>query len=117
MTARSGFMVGWQYSIASAFERLRAEWRIKRESIRIARTIYPPLWENVRRKIPGTSAGDLTMYAKVRAAQLAQEQVDAIMQANPALSGAFATRLLLKSADRAVESVLDAVANARRATA
>jgi hypothetical protein len=110
-------MVGWQYSIASAFERLRAEWRIKRESVRIARTIYPPLWENVRRKIPGTSGSDLTVYAKVRAAQLAQEKVDVIMQANPALSGTFATRLLLKSTDRAVDSVLAAVANARRAAA
>jgi hypothetical protein len=114
---RSIFMVGWQYSIASAFERLRAEWRIKRESVRIARTIYPPLWENVRRKIPGTSGSDLTVYAKVRAAQLAQEKVDVIMQANPALSGTFATRLLLKSTDRAVDSVLAAVANARRAAA
>jgi hypothetical protein len=110
-------MVGWQYSIASAFERLRAEWRIKRESVRIARTIYLPLWENVRRKIPGTSVSDLTVYAKVRAAQLAQEQVDAIMQANPELPGAFATRLLLKSTARAVDSVLNAVANARRAAA
>ena len=110
-------MLGWQYSITSAFERLRAEWRIKRESVRIARTIYPPLWENVRRKIPNRSGSDLTVYAKARAAQLAQEHVDFILQTNPALSGAFATRLLLKSADRAVDSVLDAVANARRAAA
>ena len=110
-------MVGWQYSIASAFERLRAEWRIMRESVRIARTIYPALWENVRRKIPHTSATDLTEYAKVRAAQLAQKEVNAVMQANPSLSGTFATRLLLKSTDRAVNSVLEAVANARRAAA
>jgi hypothetical protein len=110
-------MVGWQYSITSAIERLRAEWRIKRESVRIARTIYPPLWENVRRKIPNTSGSDLMVYAKVRAVQLAQEQVDVIIQANPALSGAFATRRLLNSTDRAVNSVLDAVANARRAAA
>ena len=68
-------------------------------------------------KSPYTSATDLTEYAKVRAAQLAQEQVDVIMQANPALSGAFATRLLLKSTDRAVNLVLEAVANARRAAA
>jgi hypothetical protein len=53
----------------------------------------------------------------MRAAQLVQEQVDVIMQANPALSGAFATRLLLKTVDRAVNSVLEAVANARRAAA
>jgi hypothetical protein len=106
-------MDGLQHSIASAFDRWRAEWR----SVRIARTIYPTLWENVRRKIPSTNGTDLTEYAKVRAAQLAQEHVDAVMQANPALSGAFATRLLLKSTERAVNSVLDAVANARRAAA
>ena len=106
-------MDGLQHSIASVFDRLRAEWR----SVRIARTIYPTLWENVRRKIPNTSGTKLMEYAKVRAAQLAQEQVDVIMQANPALSGAFATRLLLKSTDRAVNSVLEAVADARRAAA
>ena len=106
-------MDGLQHSIASVFDRWRAEWR----SVRIARTIYPALWENVRRKIPDTNGTDLTEYAKVRAAQLAQEQVDVIMQANPALSGAFATRLLLRSTDRAVNSVLEAVANARRAAA
>ena len=106
-------MNGLQHSIASVFDRWRAEWR----SVRIARTIYPPLWENVRRKIPNTSGTELTEYAKVRAAQLAQEQVDAIMQANPALSGTFAMRLVLKSTERAVNSVLEAVANARRAAA
>ena len=106
-------MDGLQDSIASVFDRWRAEWR----SVRIARTIYPTLWENVRRKIPSTSGTDLTEYAKVRAAQLAQEQVDAVMQANPALSGTFATRLLLKSTERAVNSVLEAVSNARRAAA
>jgi hypothetical protein len=110
-------MDGWQYSIVSAFERLRDEWRIKLESVRIARMIYPALWESVRRKIPYTSETDLTVYANMRAAQLVQEQVDVIMQANPALSGAFATRLLLKTVDRAVNSVLEAVANARRAAA
>ena len=106
-------MDGLQHSIASVFDRWRADWR----SGRIARAIYPTLWENVRRKIPNTSGTDLTEYAKVRAAQLAQEQVDAIMQVNPALSGTFATRLLLKSTDRAVNYVLGAVANARRAAA
>jgi hypothetical protein len=105
-------MVG-RHSIASVFDRWRAEWR----SVRIARAIYPALWENVRRKIPITSGSDLTEYAKVRAAQLAQQQVDAVMQANPELSGAFATRLLLKTTDRAVNSVLEAVADARRAPA
>ena len=106
-------MDGLQHSIASLFDGWRAEWR----SVRIARTIYPTLWENVRRKIPNTSGTDLSEYAKVRASQLAQEQVDVVMQANPALSGAFATRLVLKSTDRAVSYVLGAVANARRAAA
>ncbi len=106
-------MDGFQHSIASVLDRWRAEWR----SFRIARTIYPTLWENVRRKIPNMSGTDLTEYAKIRAAQLAQEQVDVIMQANPPLSGVFATQLLLKSTDRAVSLVLDAVANARRAAA
>jgi len=106
-------MDGFPHSIASVIDRWRAEWR----SVRIACTIYPALWENVRRKIPNTSVGDLTEYAKVRAAQLAQEQVDAIMQVNPALSGTFATRLLLKSTERALTLVLEAVANARRKAA
>ena len=106
-------MDGLQHSIATLFDHWRAEWR----SVRIASTIYPALWESVCRKMPHTQATDLTEYAKVRAAQLAQEQVDVIMKANPALSGAFATRLLLKSTDRAVNSVLEAVANARRAAA
>jgi hypothetical protein len=104
-------MDGLQHSMASVFDRWRADWR----SVRIARAIYPTLWAHVRRKIPNTSGTELAEYAKVRAAQLAQEHVDAVMQANPALSGAFATRLLLKSTDRAVNSVLEAVANARRA--
>ena len=106
-------MDGLQHSIATLFDRWRAEWR----SVRIARTIYPALWESVCRKVPHTPANDLTEYTKVRAAQLAQEQVDVIMKANPALSGAFATRLLLKSTERAVNLVLEAVANARRAAA
>ncbi len=106
-------MDGLQYSIASVFDRWRAEWR----SFRIARIIYPALWDSVRRKISNTNTADFAEYAKVRAAQLAQEQVDVIMRANPVLSGAFATHLLVKSTDRAVDSVLDAVANARRTAA
>ena len=106
-------MDGLRHSITFVLDRFRAEWR----SVQIARTIYPALWENVRRKIPDTTGPDLTEYAKVRAAQLAQEQVDVIMQSNPALSGVFATRLLLKSTDRAVKSVLEAVAKTRRAAA
>src|SRR5690242_7954445 len=105
-------MVG-RRSIAAVFDRWRAQW----QAVRIARAIYPALWENVRRKIPDASGADLTEYAKVRAAQLAQQQVDSVMQANSKLSGAFATLLLLKTTDRAVSSVLEAVADARRNTA
>lgn len=105
-------MVGW-HSIASAFDRWRAEW----QAVRIARAIYPALWENVRRRISDTSGADLTEYAKVRAAQLAQQQVDAVMQANSKLSSVFAALLLVKTTDRAVNSVLEAVADARRNTA
>ena len=111
--AASTFMVGLQHSVVSVFDRWRADWR----SVRIARAIYPTLWENVRRKIPNTSGNELMEYANVRAAQLAQEQVDGIMRANSALSGDLGTRLLLKSTNRAVNSVLAAVANARRAAA
>jgi hypothetical protein len=107
----------WQYSIASAFERLWAELRIKRQTVRIARLIFPSLWESVRRKIPDSNGTELAAYAGVRAAQLAQEQVDIVMQANSALSGAFAARLLTKSTARAVNQVMDAVANARRTAA
>jgi hypothetical protein len=110
------FMDVW---LASMFERWRTEWRIKRESVRIARKIYPSLWESVRRKITDTASveSDLIPYAKTRAAQLAQEHVDAIMKVNPALSGTFATQLLLTTTERAVNSVLEAVANARRSAA
>jgi hypothetical protein len=111
--AENFIMDSLQFSITSIFDRWRAQWR----SVRIARTIYPALWESVRRKIPNTNETDLAEYAKVRAAQLAQQQVDVIMQANLALSGAFATRLLIKSTDRAVNLVLEAVTNARRAAA
>ena len=103
-------MYSLQNSFAFVFDRWRVEWR----SMRVSRIIYPALWENVRRKIPATNRTELDEYAKVRAAQLVQEQVDAIMRANPALSGAFATRLLHKSTQRAVKVVSEAAANARR---
>jgi hypothetical protein len=106
-------MDGFQHSIASLFDGWRVEWR----SVRIARSIYPALWESVRRKISNPNVTDLTQYAQVRAAQLAQEQVDLIMQADPSLSGAFATRLLRRSAERAVNAILKAIMDARRAAA
>ena len=110
-------MANWPHSVVLAIGRWRLEWRIQRESAAIARKVYPVLWENVRRKIAGMSETDLIDYAKVRAAQLSQERVDCLMQSNPELSGAFATRLLLKSTGLATALVLSAVANARRSAA
>jgi hypothetical protein len=110
-------MASWPHSVVLAIGRWRLEWRIQRESAVIAREIHSALWESVRRKIAGLSENDLTDYAKVRAAQLSQERVDCLMQADPELSGAFATRLLLKSTERATELVLSAVASARRSAA
>ena len=104
-------MNGLSPSISAVFDRWRAAW----QSVRIARMIYPVLWENVRRKIPGArGTTDLTEYAQVRAAQLVQEHVDIMMQSDPALSGAFATQLLNRSTDRAVKLVSEAAANACR---
>jgi hypothetical protein len=111
------YMAKWPHSVVSAIGRWRLEWRTTRESVIIAREIYPTLWENVRRKLATTSDNDLTVYAKVRAAQLSQERVDSRMQANPALSGAYATQLLLKATDRATDLVVAAVASARRSAA
>jgi hypothetical protein len=106
-------MDGFQHFSAFVFDGWQAEWR----SFRIARAIYPALWEIVRRKIPGTNETEFAQYSKAGAAQLAQEQVVAIMQENSALSGVCATRLLLRSTERAVKVVLAAVANARRSAA
>jgi hypothetical protein len=110
-------MAQWPHSVVSAIGRWRLKWRASRESVIIAREIYPTLWENVRRKIASTSEIDLTAYAKMRAAQLSQERVDSLMQANPALSGTFATQLLLKATGRATDLVMAAVTSARRSAA
>ena len=101
----------------SAVARWRLERRIKRESMRISSEIFPTLWENVRRKITSDNKNELPAYIKTRAAQLSQERVDALLQANSELSGVFATRLLLRSAERATDSILAAVASAQRSAA
>jgi hypothetical protein len=107
----------WLNTVFSAMGRWRRERRINRESLRIAREIYAPLWEDVRRKVASNNENDLIAYAKVRAAQLSQERVDSLMQTNPGFSGAFATRLLVKSTDRATDLVLSAAARARHTAA
>ena len=105
-------MAGW----LAAMGRWRLERRMNREAAKIAGEIYPALWENVRRKIASASETELTAYAKVRAAQLSQERIDARMQADPALSGAYATQLLIKATGLATVQVLAEV-NARRSAA
>ena len=110
-------MARWPQSLVAALGRWRLELLINREAMRIAREIYPLLWENVRRKIAGASEKDLAAYAKVRAAQLSQERIDGRMLANPALPGAYATKLLVKATDRALGLVLEAAADARRSAA
>lgn len=103
--------------LKNIFSKLRLARRIRRESKRIAGEIYPTLWENVRRKVASSTQKELHTYAKVRAAQLSQERIDTLMLAEPHLSGAFATRLLVASTDRAMRLVLATVASARRSAA
>jgi len=110
-------MAGWPHSVVAALRRWRVERQTNREAISIAREIYPALWENVRRKIGSTSENDLKDYAKVRAAQLSQERIDARMQANRALPGAYATQLLIKATGHAMDLVLKAAASAKRSAA
>ena len=50
-------------------------------------------------------------------AELSQERIDAMMQADETLSGAFGMRLVVKATDRAIELVLAAATNAPRSAA
>jgi hypothetical protein len=110
-------MAGWKHSAVAAIGRWRLDRKMNREALTIAREISGALWENVRRKIAGATENDLAAYAKVRAAQLCQERVDELMQANPAVPGVYATQLLLKTTDRAVAMALAAAANATKSAA
>lgn len=99
----------------SAMGRWRAERRMNREAAAVAREIHPALWESVRRKIASATESELAAYAKVRAVQLSQERIDVRMQANPALSGAYGTLLLIKATGFATSQVLAAVKTGRSA--
>jgi hypothetical protein len=110
-------MRGWTHSVVAAIGSWRLERQTNWQAARIARDIHPALWESVRRKIASASANDLAAYAKVRAAQLSQECIDSRMQANPALSGAYASKLLAKATSRALALVLATAASARRSAA
>ena len=107
----------WPKPLTKLVSRLQLDRRSRRESKRIAREIYPTLWENVRRKMAGSSEKGLHDYAKVRAAQLSQEHIDSLMQAEPHLSGAFATSVLVKSTERALKMIQSNLASARRSAA
>ena len=110
-------MAGWPRSFSYAIGQWRLKRRIRRDSIRIAREINPTLWENVRRKVASSSEKELMAYAKARAAQLCHERIDVMMQADATLSGDFATQLLVKSTDRAIQLVRQALVSARRSAA
>jgi len=107
----------WPPSFARFVSRCQLDRRVKREAKRIAGEIYPALWESVRRKMAGSSEKELRAYAKVRAAQLSQLQIDALMQPEPHLSGAFATRVLIQSTERALRMIQVAVEAAHRSAA
>ena len=110
-------MEAWGQGVVAVIGRWRLERRIHRESMRIAGEIYPALWESVRRKIASVSRQELAAYAKIRAAQLTQEKVDALMQENVTLTGEFAARLLLLSTEQAARQALAAAASLRRPAA
>ena len=107
----------WSHLLTKLISRCQLDWRVRRESKRIAREIYPVLWENVRRKMTGLNEKELHAYAKVRAAQLSQEQIDSLMQAEPHLPGVFASRLLVKATNRALRLITANLANTRRSAA
>ena len=107
----------WPQSLARLVSQCQLDQRVRRESKRIAREIYPVLWENVRRKMASSSEKELHAYAKVRAAQLSQEHIDSLMQAEPGLSGAFAASVLVKSTERGLKMIQSALASARRSAA
>jgi hypothetical protein len=107
-------MPNWPRPLTKLISRLQLNWRIRREAKRIAREIYPSLWENVRRKVASSNEKELHAYAKLRAAQLSQVRIDSLMLAEPNLSGAFAAQLLVASINRAMRLVLATLASARR---
>jgi hypothetical protein len=101
---------------ATWIQTLRFNLRARRESRRIATQIQPKLWEDVRRKLPGTSRQELANYAQVRAAQLIQPRVDALLTRHRALPGLFGTLLLTRTTERAVEGIMRSVARAQSRT-
>jgi hypothetical protein len=111
------YMPVWPRPVASLISNYQLNRWISRESKRIAGEIYPSLWESVRRKMADSSAKELNAYAKVRTAQLSQERIDALMLAEPHLSGAFASRLLVSCTDRALRQLAVNLTNARRSAA
>jgi hypothetical protein len=107
----------WPNPVVRLISSYQLNRRISRESKRIAGEIHPALWESVRRKTAGSSGKELNAYAKIRTAQLSQERIDALMLTEPHLSGAFASRLLVSSTNRALKLLAMNLANASRSAA
>jgi hypothetical protein len=97
-----------------------ASWRtdrhVNRESVRISQEVYPTLWEDVCRKLPSTSQAELTEYANIRAAQLVQPHVDALLKQYTALGGVFGSRLVVKSSERAARNSVAAALQTKPST-
>ncbi len=105
-------------AISSAIQRWQLRRRVNRAAKKIAREIYPELWENVRRKLtPKINHAEVASYARVRAAQLSQERVDLLMQANLEFSGDLASRVVVRSAEIATGLVVSAASNLPRVAA
>lgn len=95
------------------YHALRLRWRLWREGTRIANLISGRLWEDARRRMATAELAKLYEYAEVRAAQLAQPEIDNLLRSNTELSGDFGSSLLLRTTHRAVRRTLARLAKAR----
>ncbi len=79
------------------------KFRLARRSTRIARLIFPTLWESAKHKIGSgrEHRSDLNEYAKSRGAQLAQAHVDEFVASNPRFSSAHRVQLVGLAAAKA----------------
>jgi hypothetical protein len=88
--------------------------RLRREARGIASITAPKLWEDVRRRLATDRDAELRVYAEVRAAQLAQPQVDELLKADPTLTGVFGSLLVVAATEQAVKQALATAAMSRR---
>ena len=88
--------------------------RLRSEARRIAAITAPKLWEDVRRRLATDRDAELRVYAEVRAAQLAQPQIDELLKSDPALTGVFGSSLVLVIIEQAIKQALATLAKARQ---